>query len=58
MKKALAIDIGGTKIYAAVVDEVGTIIGEVEKHKTPKVLEEIKSTLKEIIQKHEDEVDI
>lgn len=58
MKKALAIDIGGTKIYAAIVDETGKIIGEVEKHKTPKVLEEIKSTLKNIIQKHEDEVDI
>lgn len=58
MKKALAIDIGGTKIYAAIVDESGKIIGEVEKHKTPKVLDEIKSTLKEIIQKHEDEVDI
>ena len=38
MKKALAIDIGGTKIYAAIVDETGAIIGEVEKHKTPKGL--------------------
>ena len=54
MKKALAIDIGGTKIYAAIVDETGSIIGEVEKHKTPKVLEEIKSTLKNLVEGYND----
>lgn len=35
MKKALAIDVGGTKIYNAVIDEKGKILTEVEKHSTP-----------------------
>ncbi len=58
MKKALALDIGGTKIYAAIVNEKGEIEGEIQKYKTPKVLDEIKSTLKEIISKSENLVDI
>ena len=32
MKKALAIDVGGTKIYNAIIDEKGEIISEVEKY--------------------------
>ena len=32
MKKALAIDVGGTKIYNAIIDENGTILSEVEKN--------------------------
>ena len=39
MKKALTFDIGGTKIYHTIVDENGQIVGEVEKHSTPKTLE-------------------
>jgi len=58
MKKALSLDIGGTKIFSAVVNEEGQIVGEVEKHSTPKTLEGIKQILKEIIAKGEDEVDI
>ena len=58
MKKALAIDVGGTKIYNAIIDETGNIIGEVEKHSTPKTFNEIKSTFKSIIEKHENEVDV
>ncbi len=58
MKKALALDIGGTKIFAAIVNEKGEIEGEIQKYKTPKSLDEIKSTLKEIISKSEDLVDI
>ena len=42
MKKALAIDVGGTKIYNTIINEKGEIIGEIEKHSTPKTFAEIK----------------
>lgn len=58
MYKALAIDIGGTKIYNAVIDEKGIIISDVEKHSTPKTFDGIKEKFIEIISKYEDEVDI
>ena len=56
--KALAIDVGGTKIYSAVIDEKGNIVSEIEKHSTPKDLDEIKALFREIIKNHEDEVDV
>ncbi|MBR2524883.1 ROK family protein [bacterium] len=55
--KAIAIDVGGTKIYNAVINEKGEIISEIEKHSTPKNLEEIKNLFKSIIAKYENEVD-
>lgn len=58
MKKALAIDVGGTKIYNTIVNEKGEIIGEIEKHLTPKTYEQIIALFKEIIQKHEQDVDV
>ena len=58
MKKALAIDVGGTKIYSAIIDETGKILSEIEKHATPKTLEEIRLTFKNIIKKYESEVNI
>lgn len=58
MKKALAFDIGGTKIYSTIIDENGTIISEIDKFSTPKSLEEIKSVLRTQIEKHENEVDV
>lgn len=58
MKKALSLDIGGTKIFSAIVDEEGKILGDVKKHSTPRALDEIKKILKEIIEKDEDNVDI
>lgn len=58
MKKALAIDIGGTKIFNTIIDESGTILTEVEKSSTPKTAEEIQDTLKNIIKKYEKEVDV
>ena len=58
MKKALAIDVGGTKIYNAIINEAGEILTDIEKHATPKTFEEIKTTFSEIIKKHENEVDI
>lgn len=56
--KALAFDIGGTKIYSTVIDENGKIIGEIDKFSTPKSLDEIKNILSSQIKKYENEVDI
>lgn len=58
MKKALALDVGGTKIYNAIINENGEIISEIEKHATPKIFDEIKKTFIEIIKKHENDVDV
>ena len=51
MRKALAIDVGGTKIYNAIINENGKILGEIEKHYTPKTFAEIKQTFLDIIKK-------
>ena len=58
MKKSLAIDVGGTKIYNAIINENGEIISEIEKHSTPKTFLEIKYLFEEIISKYEREVDV
>ena len=50
MKKALAFDIGGTKIYSTIIDETGNIIEEIEKFSTPKTIDGIKEVLKKQIQ--------
>ncbi len=57
-KHALAIDVGGTKIYNTIVNEKGEIIAEVEKHSTPKTFNEIKALFEEIISKYERQVDV
>lgn len=58
IKKALAIDVGGTKIYSAIVSEKGEIISEIEKRPTPKTFVEIKAVFEEIIAKYERQVDV
>lgn len=58
MRTALAIDVGGTKIYSAIINEKGEIISEIEKHHTPKTFSEIKELFENIIKRHEDEVDV
>ena len=58
MKKALAFDIGGTKIYSTIVDETGKVVAEIDKFSTPKSIDEIKSLLKTQITKFENEVDV
>ncbi len=58
MKKALTFDIGGTKIYSTIVDETGSVIGEIDKFSTPKTLDEIRKILKDQIAKYEDSVDV
>lgn len=56
--KALAIDVGGTKIYSTIIDEKGSILNEIEKFSTPKDLSEIKNLFKSLIAKYENEVDV
>lgn len=58
MKKALSFDVGGTKIYSAIINDKGKIISEIEKHSTPKSFDEIKSLFEQIIKKYKDEVDV
>lgn len=58
VKKALALDIGGTKIYHTIIDENGNILGEIEKHSTPKDLDVFKNLLKNIFSKYENDVDV
>ena len=58
LKKALAIDVGGTKIYNTIINQKGEIISEVEKHNTPKTFNEIKALFEEIISKYERQVDV
>ena len=58
MKKALAFDIGGTKIYSAIIDETGNIVSEIEKFSTPKTLDGIQELLKIQISKQEKNVDL
>lgn len=58
MKKALAIDVGGTKIYSTIIDENGKIVGDIEKFATSKNYDEILSVFKSVVAKHENEVDL
>lgn len=57
-KKALGIDIGGTKICYGIVDEAGKIVSEVQKRPTPKTADEIYTTLKSIIDENYDKIDV
>lgn len=57
-KKALALDIGGTKIYHTIIDEDGNICAEIKKHPTPKDLEEMKKLLSKIFSEYENYVDV
>lgn len=58
MHKALAFDIGGTKIYSTVVDESGAVKFEPVKFSTPKTIEGIIEILTGQIKKYEDAVDL
>ena len=58
MRKALAIDIGGTKIYNTIVNEEGEIIADVKKQPTPKTFDEIVCAFKSIISQFEKDVDM
>ena len=58
MKKALGIDIGGTKILYGVVNDAGEIVSDVKKTSTPKKADEIFFTLKNIIAEYYNEIDV
>lgn len=58
MKKALAFDIGGTKIYSSIIDETGKIVSEIDKFHTPKSIQGILDILKGQIAKFKNEVDV
>lgn len=58
MRYALGIDVGGTKIYSALIDESGQIVSDVEKNPTPKTFDEIELLFEAIINKHEKDVDV
>lgn len=58
MKKALAIDVGGTKIYNTIINERGEILEEIEKFSTPKTFSEIQNIFKDIISRRSNEVDV
>lgn len=57
MRKALAFDVGGTKIYSSIVNEKGQIIGEINKYKTPTTFDGFIELYTQIISKYEPEVD-
>lgn len=57
MNTALGIDIGGTKISWALIDNNGTIKSEVRKTPTPKTAAEIEELLRSIISEYENEID-
>ena len=57
MNFALGIDIGGTKISYALIDNNGFIKNDVQKVSTPKTAREIESMLKNIILKYENQIE-
>lgn len=58
MKKVLAIDVGGTKLISSIINEKGEFLTEVEKTYTPKNINELINVFKEIISKHEEQIDM
>lgn len=57
MANALGIDIGGTKVLYAVIDENGKILTDIKKCSTPKSAKEIEATLKNIISEYYNQID-
>ncbi len=57
MKKALSIDIGGTKICYAIIDENGEYLTAPQKVSTPKSAEEIFSLLSSLASEYDEQID-
>ncbi|MBQ8636011.1 ROK family protein [bacterium] len=57
MNRAIGIDIGGTKISYALIDNNGELKSRVEKIPTPKSAEEIANVLKDIIKQFEEQIE-
>ncbi|MBQ8886188.1 MAG: ROK family protein [Candidatus Gastranaerophilales bacterium] len=58
MTKVLAIDVGGTKLSYAIINEKGEFLSEVKKTSTSKNIEELVQTFKNIIAENENEIDM
>ncbi|MBQ9246074.1 ROK family protein [bacterium] len=57
MAKVLAIDVGGTKLVYAIVNEKGEFLNEIKRVSTPKNIEELKKIFETIISENEKEID-
>lgn len=57
MKKALSIDIGGTKLSYAIIDENGNFVSEIQKVSTPKTAQEIFNTLALLAKEFDTQID-
>ncbi len=58
MRKILAIDVGGTKLIYAVINEKGGFLTEVKKAATPKNIHELKDLFEKIISEYENDIDM
>ena len=58
MTKVLAIDVGGTKLVYAVINENGEFLSEVKRTSTPKEINDLKNTFKKIIEENEKDIDL
>lgn len=58
MKKVLAVDVGGTKLTYAIINENGEFLTEVKKFSTAKNIDELKAAFKKIIAENEENIDI
>lgn len=57
MKNILGIDVGGTKISYAIINNFGDFVSPITKVKTPKKIEELVNLFKDIIKQNEKNVD-
>lgn len=57
MKNILGIDVGGTKISYAVINNIGDFVSPITKIKTPKKIEEMVNLFKKIISENEKNID-
>lgn len=57
MTKVLAIDVGGTKLVYATVNEKGEFLSEIKKISTPKNIDELRVLFKTIISENEQNID-
>lgn len=58
MTRVLAIDVGGTKLVYAIINEKGEFLNEIKRVSTPKNIDELKSLFKKIIKENESDVDM
>ncbi len=58
MKKVLAIDVGGTKLIYAIINEKGEFLSEVKRVNTPQNIDELRKIFENIIKEHENKIDI